>query len=258
MLPVMLRLCLFCPLSLLLCASLLAQSKYAQRDVESPRTLAWLERYDQGDRFEGSYTQDVSGGAVELVSLTGHMSRYAFRQGEQLQVHFYNPGESRYLLKLEELRTTNFYWGEWKATQPTRGWNRCGPWPVDEGLRRFSVSPANLAVLLRFGAEDEARYAPAYVGLDGQRPALHYYLLRFRLGRSILKGSYRVYRGERPSGTVLISQDLAPQSGGTLLDLRLMKSKLPPQPGWLTVKLNLEAQGNRDAITYTLSFYHQP
>ena len=254
----MLRFVVFFGLSILLSLSLFAQSDYDSRALDTPRTPDWLRRYDQGDRFEGNYVQDISGGAVELVSLTGHMSRYSFRKGQQLQVHFYAPSQNRYLLKLEELRTTNFYWGEWKQTQPVQGWNRCGPWPVDEGLKRFSVGTSNLAVLVRLGRKDQQRYAPAYVSLSDDRPSSRFYLMRFRLGRSILTGSYRLYQGERASGTVLLSKELGPQSGGTLLDLRIMKDKLPQQAGWLTVKLNLEAQGSRDDIPYTITFYHQP
>jgi hypothetical protein len=205
----MLRFCLLLGLSLLLGPSLTAQYDYARRDRDTPRQADWLRRYDQGNRFEGNYTQEVSSGAVELVSFVGSMTRYEFGQGQALYLYFYQPKKGDYLLKLEELRSTQFYWGEWKNTQAEQDWERCGPWPVDEGLERYRVSPRNLAILVRLGSTSQPRYAPVFVSLDTDRLASRYYLLRFRLGRSIIKGNYRLYPGERPGGKPLLEQELA-------------------------------------------------
>ena len=223
------------------------------------RSGDWLKKHDQGNRYEGSYKQNISHvGSLELISFHGQWPKYKHGEGQKLFISWICPKATKYKLKAEEHRVRDFFWMESKSHEADSGWNKFGPWPVDEGLKKHRITASNLGILIT-DSTDQKRIYPAFVHQKSTPDTAKTYLARFRLGASISKGNYSV---KGPKGkTVIASKAIPAQSGGSQI-LAPIGTATMKEKGWYQLKLELiskpDSTGTKAAMVYNYHFYHKP
>lgn len=242
------------PFFFVLSVSLSIWPAFAQRSPD------WLTKNDRGNRYEGSYTRKVSNLSIDLLSLTGYFESYEFGKDQTLQIKFYSPEDASFRLKAEELVVTQYYWMQAKENEANAGWNQFGDWPVDYYLKRLSVSHRNLGVLIQYNPDSEIRhFLPAFISHSKGFQEIARYVLQFRLGRAIVDGQYKVFRGKtRAANHLLTSGKISSKSGGTSFPLVIPVEKFKTFQGWISVEVNCRERGTLDPFSYSLLFYHTP
>ncbi|MEL6192904.1 MAG: hypothetical protein AAFR66_12680 [Bacteroidota bacterium] len=231
------------------CTSVFAQKK--QDD-------AWKQKNKRENRFEGTYTRQVGNPSIELLSFVSGLEPYEFRKGQKLTARFYAPSDTSYFLKSEELRIFKFYWMESneELSQAEEGWNEFGPWPVDDWLRRLSLTADKLGVLVRLGNWKSRLVLPVEVSHSDNPKEIPFYIAQFRLGRSISGGNFRLYKGrEKTTSNVVKTGKVSKKPGGSSFPVVMPKVWFQAKPGWYTLEVALKEKGSFDDFSYSFSFY---
>jgi hypothetical protein len=140
------------------------------------------------------------------------------------------------------------------------GWNRFGPWRVDNLLRKLHVTSGNLAFLLKVHADDSDYVLPVMITHSQIEYTPTYYKTLFRLGQGISGGEFRVFpdiiKGSTAVATSVQKGRIFPHVGGSILQISIDLSKLSVEGGWFTTDLLLSERGSLDKIPYRFYFYH--
>ncbi|MEM8901451.1 MAG: hypothetical protein AAGC85_25300 [Bacteroidota bacterium] len=218
----------------------------------------WKQKNKRENRFEGTYTRQVGNPSIELLSFVSGLEPYEFREGQELTARFYCPSDTSYFLKAEELRIFKFYWMESNAdlSQAEEGWNEFGPWPVDDWLRRLSLTSDKLGVLVRLGNWKSRLVLPVEVTHSDDPKKNPFYIAQFRLGRSISGGKYRLYKGkEKTTPNMFQAGKVSRKPGGSSFPVVLPKVWFQELSGWFTLEVALKEKGSFDDFSYSFSFY---
>lgn len=227
--------------------------------VKAQRINTWVKKLERPQYTEGAYALTV-GTSLEIISFYSYFEPFEWGKGQQLQIDFFAPDSEPYLLKAEEKRILAYYWMESKPGKAQKGKNTFGPWQVDGMLRQMQVSAANLGVLLRW-REDKSNYMlPVSVYHHAPPVAIDSYKAVFRLGKSISKGVFKVYKGTftgalpeiTPVQTGVIGKNL----GGATIQLAIAEQNLKDYSGWVTVHLTLSEQNSTNKTPFRFFFYH--
>ncbi|MEM6764970.1 MAG: hypothetical protein AAF824_03170 [Bacteroidota bacterium] len=245
--------------SCLLLNALLISMLFSTVEAQKKRDEEWKRTHKRENRFEGTYTRQVGNPAIELLSLTSSFEPYEFRKSQQLTVKFFSPVDTSYFLKAEELRIFKFYWMESSETvnQAITGWNEFGPWPVDDWLRRLSLTADKLGVLVRMGDWKSREILPVDIYFSEDPPVRNFLIAQFRLGRSISKGTFRLFKGKEKTSTSLLHKGkIGKKPGGSFFPVVMPKAWFQAEKGWYTLEVSLKEQGSFDDFSYSFSFYH--
>ena len=225
--------------------------------AQQQRSPHWHLKNDRGNRYEGSYTKDVSSYSVNLVSLVaGTIPNYQFRQNQQLKVRFYCPSTQPYQLRAEELKTTRYYWMQDKNTQAATGWYTFAPWPVDAILDDLQVPHENLGVAVELGRVGSGWFVPAWVYQSSAPGSARSYTAQIQLGFSVARGEYKIYPGKGVTANALRAGKISAKSGGDTFPIVIPINSLASS-GWYTVEVNLRDKRRLDLTSYSFSFYHK-
>lgn len=223
-----------------------------------PKSEFFSSKNDKGNRYEGSYNDQVSNPRIELTSFVGSVEPYEFGKGQQLNVEFYSPDASGYTLHAEELKRIKYYWMQGKGKLAQKTWNTFQDWPVDQILRRYKILYRDLAILIRLGKESEQIFAPAIIYHSDRPESFHRYIIQLRLGVSVGKGTWTLYQGKQNNAAnKLISQPTRKQSGGASLPISLPNQALSKGEGWYTFEFDAKEKSNLRPVHYEFSFYHK-
>ena len=243
---------LYCIILILLSASFAMGQSY--------RSEKWLKENNRGNRYEGTYSKEVSS-ATELVSFMGSFEPYSIGQGQKLSVKFYLPATNAFYLKAEEVRPMNYYWME-SSGNAQKGWQSFDNWPVDDWIKKLNVQASNLGVLIKLDGSRSRQVAPAIVFHQHSPTYLDRYVAKYRLGTAITGGNYQIVSGKHerilPVGIKPIHQGVIyRKSGGSFFNILIPTTKLE-QEGWYTVAIQLNKYNSNDKINHQFTFYHFP
>lgn len=245
----------------LLLASLLIFGSYTSLVAQKKQDDDWKKKNKRENRFEGTYTRQVGNPSIELLSFVSGMEPYEFRKGHKLTARFYCPSDTTYFLKAEELRIFKFYWMESseELSGADEGWNEFGPWPVDDWLRRLSLTADKLGVLVRMGNWKSRLILPVQVSHSDDPKEIPFYIAQFRLGRSISGGNFRLYKGrEKTTDNEVKTGKVSKKPGGSSFPIVMPKVWFQKTSGWYTLEVDLKEKGSFDDFSYSFSFYLPP
>lgn len=237
----------------------LGTTLHAQADIfHRYRVKHWVRSIEDKQFIEGVFSQPVSS-SLEFLSFYSTFESYQFGNGQKLFIKAYSPGAESFILKVEEKTAYSFYSLESKPGQLAKGDNTFGPWQVDRLLRQLNVPASNLGVLLRV-RESEGKYVlPVVVYKQAPPEKTSSYKAVFRLGKSISKGEFKVYKGEykgaAPTDKLAGQRALGSHLGGSSLQITIDNNWLADYSGWVTVVLTLTAKENETKIPFKFFFY---
>lgn len=222
------------------------------------RSQAWYLQNDRKNRYEGSFTQEVSSVRdFSLISLVVNgIEPYEFGRAQMLTARYFCPQVYKYLLKAEDCEANAFYWMEDKRTTSKQGWNLF-QWEVDDYLQRLHIGPGDLGITFELG-DQEDYFLPVQLYHKTQPTKAVYYIAQIRAGVSFRNGKLNVYSGTRAiKEKFLYSEGLLPQSAGSCMPLRIKADKLGAE-GWKTVVLTVSEKEKLEEVNFTFRFYHKP
>lgn len=226
--------------------------------IGQPKSTFFSSKNDKGNRYEGSYEDQVSNPRIELTSFVGNLEPYEFGKGQHLNVEFYSPESRDYTLHAEELKRIKYYWMQDKGKLAKKTWNVFQDWPVDHILKRYQISYRDLAILIRLGKESDQIFAPALVYHSDRPDSLLHYIIQLRLGVSVGPGSWTLYQGKQnKEENELIKRPTPKQSAGRAFPVFLSHKLLSKGEGWYTFEFDAREKGNLRAVHYEFSFYHK-
>ena len=243
---------------LIVFAFFLAMTAHAQER----RHQNWLIENDRGNRYEGTYSQEIGNPIIECVSFYASFETYEFNKNQQLNVRFYSPDSAQYFLKVEELRINKFYWMQNKGEQARSGWNEFQSWPVDNWLGRLGIHRQNLGVIVELNEEESRMFLPAQIYFsEKKREKPSFYQTTIRLGKSIAEGEYLVYKGLMNSdhgdgSPPILKGNIGKRVADSHFPIFLEMAKLSDRKTWYTVELKLRLQNSTRIIPYNFYFYH--
>lgn len=226
--------------------------------IGQPKATFFSSKNDKGNRYEGSYEDQVSNPRIELASFVGSLEAYEFGKGQQLNVAFYSPEARGYSLHAEELRRVKYYWMQDKGKLAQKTWNIFQNWQVDQVLKNYKISYRDLAILIRLGEKSEQVFAPALVYHSDRPDSLSHYIIQLRLGVSVGPGSWTLYHGKQnKEENELINRPTPKKSAGRAFPVFLSHKLLGKGEGWYTFEFDAREKGSMRPVHYEFSFYHK-
>ncbi|HYR29307.1 MAG TPA: hypothetical protein VEU30_12630 [Thermoanaerobaculia bacterium] len=215
----------------------------------------WRVRNNRGNRYEGSRSVLMAAAPVaELVGLHAYRQPFAPDDAVILDVAFFIDSDaSRARLTAREIQREQFYWMEPKRQAWRPGWNRFGPWPVRDVLRRLKIGSGNLAVLARLDgfSVGEGRFAPVFVGTLSASVSVREYDAFFIAARTIERVRWQLKSG---GGSILTEGSMGRKLTGAPFTIKLPVDSLPA--GLLRLELTCKLESSDSHLTY--EFFHQP
>lgn len=224
----------------------------------------YIQKLENDLYVEGYYAENVSGPALELVSLHRNIEPYDWEKQQDLYIEFKAPYNAPYRIKAQEKRIKRYYMMQSKVKNTQDKSNVFGPWPVDNYLQSRSVETSNLGVVLNF---DTDKLKHAYLPLDIYHTCLSErastYKAVFRINRLIRAGIYNIYagihEGEIANDAPIIekNKEIGQQSIRSIMQLSVPIEKLASyKNNWLTVDVQLQETSNLKIHTFRFYVYH--
>ncbi len=227
--------------------------------------LAWaqdeLQYQRRSNRFEGIKPKPVSGYDVELLSARVDHKEDWTKLGERLGLKFFLKERAEVFLFVRELEYKHYYWldkveprAPWKV-----GYDNVFEWPTKDVLSQLKdFRPTELGVIARlgkFGPSVLEKVAPV-VFYQSKLPArAQGYLFTFRLRED---GKVTAMIFKEGGDTPLVTQTFKQQPGGRPFTVKWDLSEAPAPEGAYRVVLKGYFRDTNEAISQTVSFYHQP
>lgn len=219
----------------------------------------WRQRNDRGNRYEGARSELVAAApVVDLIGFHGYRTDFRPADDVTLTVSFYVPrAGSAVHLTAQEIVPEELYWMEAKPTRWLQGWNRFGPWPVKDVLRRKVIGSDNLAVLVRLdGARSGGgEIAPAVIQKVSEAVEITEYRLHLKSGKALESVAYNLE--SVPDGVVRRRGTLGGKPGGVPFTVILPVGRVSARSMRLELSCKIKGQSGPPAHVIYI-FQHEP